>query len=79
MTPREIIQDAFFCWIENGADAHEVEVEGKTRPLSWLFGRLAVCNDIVSRAYCDALEIPHGSTYASAVHKLKGELPRLSK
>ncbi len=74
MTPRELIQDAFYSWLENGAAAQEVEVEGKTRSLSWLFGRLAACSDTLSRGWCDVLELPQGSTYAAAVQKLKGAL-----
>ena len=40
----------------------------------WLCGQLWNCTDIMPGSACDALDIPHGTTYARAVRKLKVEL-----
>lgn len=47
---------------------------GKERTLRWLLGQLWNCTDTLAAFDCDALGIPHGSTYAQAVRLLKREL-----
>ena len=42
----------------------------------WMFGKLWNDTSILSSSNCGVLDIPLGSTYASAVRKLKGELLR---
>ncbi len=74
------LRDAFTEWVENGATDDEVPgdvfYDGHSRSLRWLFGQLWHCSDIMPWDLCAELEMPAGSTYASAVQALSAEMKR---
>ena len=71
--PSGDIRDAFIAWLDEGADATEVEIDGNKQSITRLFDQIRDCADILPRVYCDDLEIPQGSTYADAVKKLESD------
>ncbi len=42
----------------------------------WMIGKLWNDTSTLSRSNCDVLDVPLGSTYASAVRKLKHDLQK---
>lgn len=65
----EALQD----YLDSDAPAREftVEHDGEGKTLDWLLGQLWTCTDILPAGYCDQLDLPHGSTYAQAVRRIK--------
>jgi hypothetical protein len=74
------LRDAFYDSVEDGMP-DEVAAEGprhdfydgQPRSRRWLFGQLWHCSDIMPWELCDLLEMPQGSTYASAVQAIRRE------
>ena len=73
------LRDAFAEWAEDGWNASEVDLDwsgnhifhdGKPRSIRWLMGQLWHCSDIMPWGLCEQLDMPRGSTYASAVQLL---------
>ncbi len=66
------LRDAFITWLEAGAQTEHIEIDGETRPVRWLIGRLWNCTDTLPGwvvQECDALDLGTG-TYASAARKI---------
>jgi hypothetical protein len=72
------LRTAFAVWIENRFPP-EVDLDhfgdhifndGKPRSIRWLMGQLWHCSDIMPWDVCEQLDMPRGSTYASAVQLL---------
>jgi hypothetical protein len=66
---REALQD----YLDSDVPANEFKVEhdGDDKSLDWLLGQLWACTDILPAGYCEQLDLPHGSTYAQAVRRIK--------
>ncbi len=65
------LREQFLDAIEARLYGSTVEADTVTHRLT---GRLWNCTDILPGEYCDALEIPRGSTYAQAARYLREAL-----
>ena len=67
------LREAFQEYLDSDTptSSFRVEHDGEQKSIDWLLGQLWKCTDILPGGYCDQLDLPHGSTYAQAVRRMK--------
>jgi hypothetical protein len=70
------ILDWLVVWPDawDNIDIQTSEVMGKTVSLRDLLGKLEDDPNTMDSSWCDALQLPHGSTYGDAVAMIRREL-----
>ena len=76
----EELRQAFTSWLEAGSATTPVgqgsadavpAPDDRPETAEWTLGQLWNCTDVLPSPHCEALGIPHGSTYARAVRRVK--------
>jgi hypothetical protein len=66
---REALQD--YLDSDTPASSFRVDHDREEKSIDWLLGQLWTSTDVMPGGYCDQLDLPHGSTYAQAVRRMK--------